>query len=351
MIPWEGTTYTGKHVPMVTLSEFERVQELLGRPGRPRRQRHEFPFTGMIRCGECGFMVTAEHKRNRYGSDYTYYHCSWRRPDYRCHQPSLQEASVEGKLREFLEEIAPPDSLHEWALNHLGLIEKDTKAVATAQRKSLEQALQATRKQLQNLTTLRLRDLISDEEFLMQRETLQQGELNLVQQEEVKTEADLFEPLDLAISFSKSAVAWFGAGDPRTKRTIITITGSNLVLKDRELMIDGRKPFRRWTKKPTISQMCAFLSDVRTELGGPRGSHLLETLRDLSAACEPLILLLLQNLDQQPGEDEKAFLDFTYSREDLPLCEIQLVTGHEIQPPVEPVQFPREPSPRLLCLG
>jgi hypothetical protein len=83
---------------MVTLSEFERVQELLGRPGRPRRKRHEFPYTGLIRCGECGFMVTAEHKVNRFGSRYLYYHCSKRLPDYRCSQGAVTSYSLEEQI-------------------------------------------------------------------------------------------------------------------------------------------------------------------------------------------------------------------------------------------------------------
>lgn len=281
IIPWEGKTYLGKHVPMVTLAEFERVQEILGRPGRPRRKRHEFPFTGLIRCGECGFMVTAEHKKNRYGYDYTYYHCSWRRPDYRCHQRSLQEEKLEGRLIEFLGEITPPESIHEWAVSHLDLMEKDRKDATEVERRSREQALQATRKGLQNLTSLRIRELISDEEFVGQREALQRQELKLAQQEKNEIQSDWFEPLDLALSFSKSAVAWFGAGDSHTKRTIIQIAGSNLVLKDQELNIDARKPFRRWPKKPTVSQMCGFLDDVRTFASEPGSQELFRKIREV----------------------------------------------------------------------
>jgi DNA invertase Pin-like site-specific DNA recombinase len=283
VIAWEGKTYPGKHLPLVTLSEFDRVQELLGRPGRPRRKSYEFALTGMIRCGECGFMVTAEHKTNRYGYTYTYYHCSWRRPDYRCHQPSLQESKLEGKIIRFLDQIAPPDSLHEWCLTKLDRMRKNNEGVAAARRRALEQALQSVKKQLGNLTTLRIRDLLSDEEFLREREILEREELKLTQQQEGESKIDWFEPAELAISFSKSAASRFQTGDSRAKRTIIGITGSNLVLKDRELTIDARKPFCQWPARPTISQMCTFLDDVRTFSNEPGSEALFQKIRTLEA--------------------------------------------------------------------
>jgi hypothetical protein len=45
---------------MITLEEFDRVQILLGSPGRAKPKRHEFAFTGLIRCGACGGSVTAQ---------------------------------------------------------------------------------------------------------------------------------------------------------------------------------------------------------------------------------------------------------------------------------------------------
>ena len=62
VIERHGRTYPGKHEPMVTLEEFERVQALLGRPRLPRPKVREFAFTGLIRCGSCGCAVTAEEK-------------------------------------------------------------------------------------------------------------------------------------------------------------------------------------------------------------------------------------------------------------------------------------------------
>ena len=132
---------------------------------------------------------------------------------------------------------------------------------------------------------LRIRDLLSDEEFVRQRSVLEREELKLTQQQEAGIVEDWFEPAQLAISFNKTAAAWFAAGDPKTKRAIIEMTGSNLVLKDREVTIDARKPFRRWHGRPTYSQMCAFISDVRTFLSGPEGPPFRAALHELSARC------------------------------------------------------------------
>src|ERR1700680_1793649 len=112
----EGKTFPGKHHPMVTIDEFEHVQQLLGRPGRPRAKDREFAYTGMIRCGECGFSITAEEKTNRHGYHYTYYHCSKRRLDYHCRQPYVSVLNLERQIGTFLDEISVPDKIHCWAL-------------------------------------------------------------------------------------------------------------------------------------------------------------------------------------------------------------------------------------------
>jgi hypothetical protein len=62
----------------------------------------------MIRCDECGFLVTAEHKTNRHGS---HYNCSWRRLDYRCVQGSVTAERLEAQLAGFVEETSIPKKL------------------------------------------------------------------------------------------------------------------------------------------------------------------------------------------------------------------------------------------------
>lgn len=279
----EGQTFPGKHPPMITIDEFDRVQKLLGRPGRPRETR-SFAYTGMIRCGECGFAVTAEEKRNRWGSRYTYYHCSKRRLDVRCRQKYVSLHDLEHQIRDFLHTVALPERFHKWALTRLERVLAGKKSEFEAQKASLVRAQAASERELQNLTKLRIRDLLTDEEYVKQRQELERAQIATAQKIKIFDQrASRFEPAQLLISFNKSLVSQFAAGDLHKKRLILNIVGSNLVLKDQNLSIHARKPFRRWSRTSNLSELRAFVKDVRTLLCGESSEmhQVISGIRDL----------------------------------------------------------------------
>lgn len=282
VIEWEGKTYPGKHEAMVTLSEFERVQELLRRPGRPRRKAREFPYTGLIRCGECGFAVTAEHKVNRFGSRYTYYHCSWRRLDYKCTQRSVSEKRLEEQMAQFVEETTLPEKFHDFEMERLHGLTAEDEELLLKQRRALENQSASFDRQLANLKKLRIRDLLDDAEFLEERQYLTRERIRIAQElEKLQGTEERFEPERLLIQFNKEAASRFQAGSPQEKKFILQTLGSNPRLKDRELNIDAAKPFRRWSKTPTSSDLRAFLQEVRTFVADPISLKKVEEIRTL----------------------------------------------------------------------
>jgi len=113
-----GMRYEGKHEKMITQEEYDKAQVILGKRGKPRPKTKAFAFTGMIRCAECGAMITAEDKINRYGSRYTYYHCS-KRLNKRCSQKSIEVSALEGQIDFLLSQIEIPESFKEWAIKYL----------------------------------------------------------------------------------------------------------------------------------------------------------------------------------------------------------------------------------------
>lgn len=281
VIEWEGQTHPGKHEAMVTLSEFERAQEILGRPGRPRKKAHAFPYTGFIRCGECGFAVTAEHKTNRFGSRYTYYHCSWRRLDYKCTQGSITAERLEEQMARFVEETTIPERLHVFEGERLENLVAEGQEGVARQEHALENQAAALDRQLSNLKKLRIRDLLDDAEFLEERQNLTRERIRVAQElESLKTADERFEPARLLIAFNKHAALRFRKSAPEEKRFILQILGSNPRLQDRELKIDVAKPFRRWSDSSDSTDLRAFLQEVRTFSAESASKKYLEALDD-----------------------------------------------------------------------
>ena len=145
IIVWNGESFQGKHDPVVTLREFEQVRSMLARPGRPKAQRHSFAYTGMIRCGSCGLWVTAEHKVNRFGSRYLYYHCSKRHLGPRCSEPSVEVRDLERQVGAFLRSLAIDRDLETWIFDQIAIHSQQFQESEKARKISLAKALNGKR--------------------------------------------------------------------------------------------------------------------------------------------------------------------------------------------------------------
>jgi hypothetical protein len=236
----------------------------------------------MMRCGECGLSITAEHKVNRFGSHYVYYRCTRRRRDYHCRQPVVSLPDLERQMVAFLEEITLPERFHRWALRRLERIAKREGDTVTVQRRSVEQALAATDRQLENLTKLRLRDLLSDDEYVHARQQLDRERLRLGQALERAVATDSwFEPARQLISFNAQAAFRCRTGTLAEKRLILEIVCSNPTLRDRKLLLEAAKPFRRWAGTADFSSVCGYVEDVRTFMQSPDSERILQNLQRL----------------------------------------------------------------------
>jgi DNA invertase Pin-like site-specific DNA recombinase len=260
----ENQSYPGKHEPLVTLAQFERTQELLGKGDRARSKRHVFAYTGLMHCGTCGGSITAENKINRYGSRYVYYHCTHKRANVACREKCLEEGQLEEQVLGFLRNIYLDQKEIEEALAAVEEEGKKEHGSDDRIRQSIEGALASCTRSLENLTKLRYRELIGDEEFVRQRAELNREESQLKERlEQLKTELWI-EPSRNLFFFSNRAAFWLMHGTATEKRLILSTVGSNLTIKAKKLSIDARKPFQILQRSRSISTWCARVNDVRT---------------------------------------------------------------------------------------
>lgn len=103
--------------------------------------------------------------------------------------------------------------------------------------------LESFQTQLDNLTRMRYRELITDEEYLGERKSLQDQILKLrsnVQTTEKRTD-DWLELTEKTFEFATYARVHFNKGDINTKREIVRALGSNPIIKAGKVRIEAYK--------------------------------------------------------------------------------------------------------------
>jgi site-specific DNA recombinase len=276
-----GQWYQGKHDPLITEAEYDRVQTLLGRNGNPRPQsHHEFAFTGLIRCGDCNRMVTAEEKhqvmcghcrfkfayRRRSACPrcqtpiekmvdplflhYTYYHCSKsKRPS--CTQKCVSGVELEKQIGEYLARIQISEQFKDWAIKYLHELHAQESATQTAIIEAQQKAYQECVQEINNLVSLKTSpgnadgSQLSNQEYGQRRIKLlkEKAALEELLQDTGQRIEQHLRLSEETFEFACTAQERFAKGNAKTKKEMLVTFGSNLTLKDKKLWIEARKPF------------------------------------------------------------------------------------------------------------
>jgi DNA invertase Pin-like site-specific DNA recombinase len=264
VLNWYGEWRAGRHQPMVTLAEFQRAQQLLGRKLYAKPQKNMFAYAGLIRCA-CGLTITAERKTKPSGRTYVYYHCT-RRAYPRCIEPAVRVEDLEHYIAAFLRRLVLPVYTHSILTKSWEDARHDLKATRERAKASAQAALQQTRTQLRTLTDLRVRNLLSDEEYVDRRNVLLLEELRLqeaVRSRETHPDAG-FELAALLNQFRKYAADWFWAARDEDKRLIFQSTCSNPVLTAGILNIEATFPFKTLDNPTDFPSWRAIVEELGT---------------------------------------------------------------------------------------
>ena len=231
---------------MISKAQFEKAQKIMKCDYTTRPKKYEFAYSGLIKCGECGAAVTAEKKTNRYGSKYIYYHCTKRKKDISCSQSCIEEKELEKQFVAFLDTISIEEDTLKLVLDILDR-EKDTvKDEQRAISKSMQKQLTECEKSLSELLNIKLRGLLSDQEFAAKRNELDARKRRLEDRlkstssnfdDPTKKTAELFE-------YASKVIHIFKNGSISDKKSILRYVGSNPTLYSKKLSINAVKPFR-----------------------------------------------------------------------------------------------------------
>ncbi len=271
---WAGQEYKSQQLAMITREEFDRAQIILGRKGKPRPQKYRFPFTGIIKCGTCGCMVTAEHKLKKIKKTgqtkaYTYYHCTHKSNEIKCNEKSVDAETLEEKIKEILESITIPENLLKCSIKHLSEINDAESKDRTVVQSSVQKAYNDCVKKIDNLLKLYIsadnvdKSLLSEEEFRTEKLILIKEKENFSAQlgdcdQRVDNWLELTEKTFNFVTYAKYH---FETGSIEDKKLVFQTLGQNFLLKDQKLGVELQSSFLKIQKgMETIRERKGWLS-------------------------------------------------------------------------------------------
>ncbi len=238
---WDGKTYRGNHLPLVTRDLWNRVQEVMDHrfSKRHRKAKHEFAFSGLISCGHCGCSLVGEIKKGRY----VYYRCTHYKG--KCPEPYTREEVFEEEFKEVLEGLSFDHEVLEWVTEALCQSHGDEKAY----HDEVIARLQSEYRRLQDRIDAMYLDKLDgriDGSFFDSKAREWRGEQDRIQRNIEEHQGANQSYLDEGIKIlelSQRAHELFQKQKPREKRRLLNFLLSNCTWKNGKLEVIYRQPF------------------------------------------------------------------------------------------------------------
>src|SRR3989344_4031967 len=249
LMSYHGETYEGKHKPLITKKQFDEVQKVLEKKYNKKPQKHEFDFTGFIKCKECDSFITAENHKKFYRktnrqAEYIYYRCVKKKGD--CSQKYIPQVELESQLRETVSRFSLCES---WKVKMLEMADNDGKKdrkFAEGELQKLSVSFDDLEKKLDKLLESYLEEIIDTESYQKKKNELLQTKKVLQEKiEEIKTKGSSWlEPMrEFIKEASEAAKIARAKNNGKDIATFAKKVGSNYFLNDKRLEFLPVAPF------------------------------------------------------------------------------------------------------------
>ena len=238
---WNGDLYDGKQETFITKNIFEHVQYLLKSKTTPKYRKHLFLFKALVRCTECGGVITWEIAKKRH----IYGHCNHYRA---CTQKAwVKEPELEQQVTGAFDnlQIRSP-RLAEWIRKALKESHQDQIAYHSASMNELAQRQEQLKGRLDRLYDDKLDSKIT-EEFYQKKYQQYSNELGEFSDTIKKHNESSLKYYELGINIfdlSQRAKEIYSRAQLEQKRQLISLVFSTMLLDEGRLHYKYTAPFQ-----------------------------------------------------------------------------------------------------------
>ena len=236
---WKGKLYKGTHIPLITKTLFEAVQEVFARFKKARERRHWFPISGILTCSRCGCAIVGEIHKGKY----RYYRCTGSKG--KCGQPYVRVETIDAKMLEIVRRVELDEERLAWLKEALLESHADEKAYHEGQMSALRDRYDRIQNRIDGIYLDKLDGVVS--EAAWKSKTAEwRAEQNQIQEQLARHQQANQSYLEAGVrilELTKDIGAQYVKGNVSEKRQILRILLSNCTLDGATPSPTYRKPF------------------------------------------------------------------------------------------------------------
>lgn len=256
---WNEKWYTGKHQAMINKDEFEVIQRMLGKKGKPIQRKQTFDLTGLFRCQQCGCALTATrkikfYKRTNHLSEYTYYHCTKKRKDIICTQKPIKETDMIEMVSKKLEEVQPSIEFIKWAKKWIKFLHQNESQFQENVLDNGRRKVTQIDNRLNKLLDLYIDGDLEKSSYELKKRELETDKHNLERKikDTDENSKNWREKVEDVLDFTNAIVSKFRDGDKEVKHQILIKISSDLLYQSKNPLIILKNeyiPIKKLNKK------------------------------------------------------------------------------------------------------
>ena len=245
MFDYGGERYNGAHKAMIKLAEYNRVQEIIDGRSRVHKNQNNYFFMKVLKCGECGSSITCEKHTKNYknGNSQTFVYARCTKKKGECSQSYINADELEKQTIAFVDSLRISHILIDWIRSVLKRRNQKEFDIEKSQKSKQTKRLQAILTEKKEVYGMKIDGIVSEEDYQKEKKRLMTEEKQLKENIGSDGLASWTSIMEETLAFASNVTQIFKKGDPETKRMVLRILGSNLILKDQKVRIIARKAF------------------------------------------------------------------------------------------------------------
>ena len=233
--------YQHHYEPLVSLYLFNKAQEVAKSWNKKPFHYASKPaiFRGIIKCAECGCMISPEIKKGKY----VYYSCS---NYHNIHKKRIyvKEEELLKPIYKVLKSIKVPDDILKWLTQELKKIHENKNRFHQENFKKLQKDYNLLEERISKMYDDKLDGFIPKEQYQKKlREYKEKQRDILIQMEEHnKADENFYITASQVLDLSNRALEIFESSEVKEKRALINLLLQNSLLSERKLLFSLRSP-------------------------------------------------------------------------------------------------------------